>query len=204
MATIGETIRIIKQETLEATKELLVRTAKAEHAAIMRKQPVPQGFTRIVDGRVGAAEESVRADGVIVYQYRRLDEIVQFAMETLFDLSPVLSGEYRRSHVILIDGIAQPDLKSWSQGSEISISNPLPYSRKIEVGKMTMRVPGTSKVYQQAQRIVAGRFGNVVTVRFTYRSMLGNVERQIRAATAKAREQERASLRFPALVIRER
>ena len=61
-------------------------------------------FTRNVDGREGASEESVRPDGVITYIYPRLDAVVQFAMEVLFDLSPVLSGEYRNSHTLFVDG----------------------------------------------------------------------------------------------------
>jgi len=173
---IAETIRILKQDTVAATKALLVQTAKAEHAAVVREQPAPQGFIRFVDGRQGAVEESVRPDGVIIYRYRRLDEVVQFAMETLFDLSPVLSGEYRNSHVLFVNGIEASNLAKLAEGDEISIMNVLPYSRKIEFGKMQMRVPGTSKVYQSARRAIEGRFGNTVSVSFTYRAFLGGFQ----------------------------
>lgn len=194
MAAIAETVRILKQDTVEATKALLVQTAKREHAKIMAADPAPQSFVRIVDGIVGAAEDRARPDGIIIYQYRRLDEVVEFAMETLFDLSPVLSGEYRLSHTIMVDGIAERNLKHWKPGSEISIMNQLPYSRKIEVGKMKMRVSGTSRVYQRALRKIMDRFGNLVTVRFTYRSARG----------APTKGADRDSYRFPTLVIRER
>ncbi|MBT9370277.1 hypothetical protein [Rhizobium sp. CSW-27] len=230
--SIGETVRVLKQDTEDATRDLLVRTAKREHAKVMAADPKPQAFVRIVDGVLGAPEERARPDGVIVYQYQRFDEIVQFAMETLFDLSPVLSGDYRNAHMITIDGVPATGLKDWKPGSEITILNPLPYSRKIEVGSMTMRVAGSDKVYQQARRIVMGRFGNVASIQFTYRAFIGGnsinqakapssgkswwlghdgearaasgvVESRI-ARTHGATAHNQRDVRFPALVITER
>ncbi|MBX4944636.1 hypothetical protein [Rhizobium binae] len=229
---IGEHIRVLKQENLEATRALIVSTAKSEHAKVMADPPVPQSFVRIVDGAVGAIEERVRPNGVIIYQYRRLDEIVQFAMEALYDLSPVLSGEYRNSHMLLINGVEARNLADLNSADEISIMNPLPYSRKIEVGKMQMRVAGTSKVYQSARRKIMARFGNLVSVDFTYRAFLGGVQVNQQSAGSTGQSwwlghdgMERAAsgvnesaiardfgktahnarnVRFPALIIRER
>lgn len=150
----------------------LAAFAKREHGKIMRADPRPSGFRRFVDGKEGAAEEAVKAFGVIEYHYQRLNEVVQFAMDTLFALSPVLSGAYRRSHTLFVNGGAVSDLKSWKPtDGEIYIVNPLPYARKIELGKQKMRVPGSDRVYQQAEQILKRRFGNIAAIKFTYRSV---------------------------------
>lgn len=193
-AGIGQQFRIATQATLEETRKQLVKVAKREHARVMETDPRPTTFQRFVDGRLGAVEESVKGNGVIHYVYPRLDIVAQFAMETLFDRSPVLSGEYRNAHQLFLNGTAVPNLKGWKSGDEVSISNPLPYSRKIEVGAMTMRVPGTSRVYQEAAKIVQGRFGNLAGITFTFRAVVGGAVRG-----SKARD-----LRYPVLIITER
>jgi hypothetical protein len=233
VARIGataEVFRVAGQQTVEATRKLLIRTAKAKNAEVMGRDPRPATFTRYVDGKQGAAEEAVEATGTIVYRYPRLELVAQFAMETLFDLSPVLSGDYRNAHTLFLDGMPVSDLKSWRPGDEISISNPLPYARKIEIGKMKMRVPGTDHVYEQARRKVMARYGNMARIDFTYRALIGGGQvNQARAAssgqpwwlgggsarsasgmfeTRIARDfgktaHNRANLRFPTLVIKE-
>ena len=164
----GETLR-----ALAATQADLAAFAKREHAKVMRADPRPSSFRRFVDGREGALEESVKRFGVIEYHYQRLDEIVRFAMDTLFALSPVLSGDYRRAHTLFVGGVAVGDLKGWTpeSGDEIYILNPLPYARRIELGKMKMRVAGTDKVYAQSEQILKRRFGNLAAIKMTYRSV---------------------------------
>lgn len=188
---------VARRATAEATQRAIVRTAKRLHGEVMRTDPRPVRFTRIVDGQMGAREESVRPDGVITYIYPRLDAVVQYAMEVLFDLSPVLSGQYRKSHTIFAGGAAVPDLKNWRPDDEIVITNPIPYARKIELGIMKMRVPGSAKVYSQAAKKVRARFGNVAKIGFTYRGIVGG-------AVSSTRAGNKPDLRYPALVITER
>lgn len=228
IASTGQTFRIAAQKTMEATHRILVATAKREHAKVMAADPRPASFTRIVDGRQGAREEEVRPDGIIVYRYPRLEQVAQFAMEMLFDLSPVLSGAYRTAHTLFLNGQPAANLEGWKPGDEVSISNPLPYSRKIEIGSMKMRVPGTDMVYQQARRKVMARYGNLATIDFTYRAIIGGrgVNQALaassgqpwwlgngggpRAATGEFEKtlgstaHNRANIRFPVLIIRER
>lgn len=230
IASIGESFRIARQNCLKQMHGALVRTAKREHARVMATEPRPASFSRIVDGRQGAPEESARPDGVIVYRYPRLEAVVQFAMETLFDLSPVLSGDYRNGHMLIVGGAPAASMKDWRPGQEIVITNILPYARKIELGKMTMKVPGTDRVYTQARRKVMARHGNMAKVDFTYRAFIGGVsvdqakaasqgqpwwlgDGAARSASGMAETRiakqfgktahNRASLRYPCLVIRE-
>ncbi|MER8615969.1 hypothetical protein NKG99_03810 [Mesorhizobium sp. M1409] len=167
------TFAIAAQATIEATQKMVVAVAKREHAAVMNTAPMPSSFIRIVDGQQGTPEEAVKPFGVIVYTYPRLEEVVRFAMQTLFDLSPVLSGEYRNSHTLFVNGAAAANLDGYIPGADLAITNYVPYSRKIEVGSMKMRVPGTEEVYQQARRVIMARFGNIAKVQFTYRGIVG-------------------------------
>ncbi len=218
--SVSETFRVASQKTLEQAHRILVATAKREHSRIMTSDPQPTTFTRMVDGKFGAVEESVKPTGIIVYRYPRMEEAVQFAMETLFDGSPVKSGEYRKSHILFVNGAPATNLKGWKPGTEITITNFLPYSRKIEVGKMRMRVSGTDMVYQRARKKIMARFGNVAKIDFTYRAYIGgHMISQSKAAayrghkrsatgtiekTLKPGEHNKSDVRFPVLVISER
>ncbi|MBR2689169.1 MAG: hypothetical protein IKE42_15055 [Aquamicrobium sp.] len=223
---IAEQFRVAINGTLEELHKNVVLTAKREHGRVMETDPRPASFRRIVDGQLGAPEEAVKPAGIIVYQYPRLDQVVQYAMEVLFDKSPVDSGDYRNAHMIFIENSPARNLAEMRPGDEVTITNPMPYARKIEVGSMTMRVPGTDHVYQQARQIVAARWGNVARIRFTFRALVGgHVVMQEKAhsfgqgwwlggasarpATGDFEKQlaptlhNRADLRFPALVISE-
>lgn len=108
----------------------------------------------------------------LVLRYVYMTPVVEFALETLKSLSPVGSagdrhpGLYRDSHMIFIDGHVVKDASGWQPGQQVNISNPEPYSRKIEAGRMHMNVPG--HVYEQAEPIISARFGGSVNVKFVY------------------------------------
>lgn len=158
--------------TLEEVQKHTAAVAHREHAKVMATDPRPGRFTQYVDGVEGAAFEAVKGGGVIFITYDRLDVVTQFAMESLFDLSPVDSGDYRNAHSLFLNGVPVANLKEWRTGDEIVIANPLPYARKIELGVMEMRVSGTDHVYQQAEAKVKGRYGNLADIRFVFRSLV--------------------------------
>jgi hypothetical protein len=168
---VSAQFKIALQATEAETHKLIVAVAKREHAKVMETPPKPVSFDRRVDGHLNAPEESVKSNGVIVYSYQRLDVIVQYAMDVLFDKSPVLTGVYRNNHTLLINGAPARNLAEYSPGDEITIANPVPYARKIEVGSMQMTVPGTDHVYQQAAQLVKARYGNMARISFTFRSI---------------------------------
>ncbi|KQS84127.1 MULTISPECIES: hypothetical protein [unclassified Rhizobium] len=186
--SMSELVRVLKQETVEETQKFIVRIAKRAHSEVMSDPPPPSSFVRIVDGQIGAPEEAVKHDGRIVYQYSRIQEVVDFAIATLIDKSPELSGAYKNAHRLYLNGHPVADLSGYQSGDDVMITNTLPYARKIEVGAMKMRVSGTSKVYQQARRIVMGRFGNMVKVEFTFRAVIGGqaVNQAEAASTGKS------------------
>lgn len=148
----------------------LAEFARQANAAVMNFDPKPAGFVRTVDGVAGASEDAVKPNGVIVYRYQRIEEAVLAAMDVLRQVSPVASGAYRDAHTIFVNGVAQLDrLPTMTADDEVTITNLAPYARKIEVGHMKMKVSGSDHVYQHAQQVVAGRFGNQVKVTFEMR-----------------------------------
>jgi hypothetical protein len=189
---------VAAQATQEEAHKQLVTLAKREHGKVMQSEPRPGRFIRTVDGVRGAREEQVKPDGSIVYVYPRLDEVVQAALDILFDLSPVLSGAYRMNHRLFIDGVEARNLAGWDGKSAIVISNSMPYSRKIELGKMTMRVPGSDRVYEQAEFALLQRFGNQARVFFTYRGLMGG------SLLSAKQGGNKSEYRYPALEIWER
>ena len=101
-----------------------------------------------------------------------MGDVVKFALETLKALSPVgASGDphpglYRDSHMVFIDGHNVDNVDGWKPGQQIAISNPVPYSRIIELGNGKMRAP--LYVYWQAEVEVSNRYGNSINSYFTY------------------------------------
>lgn len=210
--------RVAAAATVEETRRILIETAKREHGAIMKAAPQPKSFVRTVDGKVNAPETAVKADGRIEYRYHRMNEVVQAAMELLFDLSPVLSGEYRNNHQIFTGGAAVTNLSQWDGKSEIVITNTMPYARKIELGKMKMRVAETDHVYQQAEFLLRRKFGNQARIKFIYRGVVTGAmpdpmsfPSSLRKRGAKGRFEgggghahNKSSNRYPALEIEAR
>jgi hypothetical protein len=108
----------------------------------------------------------------IIFRYLAMQDVVDFALATLHDRSPVGSGAdqhpglYRDSHKVFLSGHVVEDVSAWRPGDQINISNPVPYARKIEAGHGKMSVPG--RVYEDTALIVAGRYGNQAAVKFTF------------------------------------
>lgn len=100
-----------------------------------------------------------------------MQEVVDFALDHLRANSPVGSGRdphpglYRDSHMLFVNGRNAADLSAWRPGDEIEISNPVPYARKIETGKISVSHP---MVYELAEQAVSAKYGDTASIRFTY------------------------------------
>lgn len=212
LPAIREQFALARRSALAQATNGLAEFAKQANAAVMAFEPRPAGFIRTVDGITGAPEEAVKSNGVIVYEYQRLEVAVLAAMDVLRQVSPVESGAYRDAHTIYVNGEAQlQTLPTMTVEDDVAIMNLEPYARKIEVGHMTMKVSGTSHVYQHAQQVIAGRFGNQVKVTFEMREAPGGgyvlkgsfargVGPQARRRLAKD-TRAGAQLTYPALVF---
>jgi hypothetical protein len=120
--------------------------------------------------------ESVILPGPIVYRYRYLTEVIEVALTTLQRLSPVRSGLYAKSHTIYVHG--QPVGRAPKQiTEEVIISNPVPYARKIEVGKtrsgrpFVIQVP--NRIYERTAKALRARYRKQAKVSYEYITVAG-------------------------------
>jgi hypothetical protein len=120
----------------------------------------------IVDGRVGASEDAVRCPGgKIVYEFDYWPEIIQYALSVARLRSPVSSGAYRDSWIVLVndrdwDGGAVPP------GAEVIVVNDKPYARKIHVGAMEMTLP--PGIVEDIRQIVQRAYGRLIRAEVSF------------------------------------
>jgi hypothetical protein len=194
----------------------LAAFAKASLADAIASGRGSRNYVRTVNGSTDAPEESVRPPGPIVYRFSWLDEAIVFALEFLRDRSPVgpaEMGHYRDMHQVLIGGTLIGDSSSPESlrdaviplGSEVVISNAMPYARKIEVGAMNMTV--APHVYEDARKAVNRRYSQLLRadVRFISRSdgyvLKTPSKRNRRRRDERSRGGGAESLTYPALIL---
>lgn len=108
----------------------------------------------------------------LIFRFQAMQDIVDFALHTLRELSPVSKGNdphpglYRDSHLVFLNGHVVQDVGAFKKGDQINISNPVPYARKLEIGNGKMQAP--LHVYEDGTLIVNGRYGNQAVIRFTF------------------------------------
>lgn len=143
----------------------LANFARASLAEAIREGQGSPNHDRYVNGQFGADENTVQTPGPIFYVFHWWTEIVEFAVTTLINRSPVKTGRYRRSWHVLVNGNRVEDYAKIPIGADVILVNDQPYSRKIDVGFMKMSVPPA--VVEDARKIVMSRFGNLITSKRT-------------------------------------
>lgn len=140
-----------------AISSALAQFAKQDVQRAIAAGEASERFDRYVNGRKGAAEETVRAPGPIVYEFIHWPRIVQMALAELVKRSPKRSGRYADSFFVLADSKPVTDFAAIPIDAEVVIANAQPYTRKIEVGAMKMSVP--PRHFDQAKSAMARAFG---------------------------------------------
>lgn len=150
--------------------------------------------TVTVDGRKGGALESVRpAGGSIVVEWELIGDVLGWIGNTLRERSPVVSGDYKKAHTLFADGREVEIGGEVPQAEEYVFLNPLPYARKIEMGKtksgrdFVVQVP--NRIYERTAKDAKARFGNLVNIKSVYRAVEGS---SILAYVASDRSQVRS------------
>lgn len=190
-------------------KEQLVEVQNINRAAL---GDFPS-YRVFVDGVETSALDSVSPNGTIIFDFDLGTGIVAFIHKLLMDASPVLFGQYRRSHTIYADGVEVEEPRDAEDADEVVILSLVPYARKIEgTGKRPPQSPkAPNGVYQVAAEMAKRRFGNLARVTFTYQDVIGgssaleawargNARR--RSGEAKQRRQLAKNMRQPAIYIR--
>lgn len=158
-AMVARTIRLFRDQTLSpaALSGVLATVARQKRDELIASGNAPPAYQTFVDGREGAPEESVRPDGAILYRFNLLGQAVAFALTYCLARSPVESGAYRRAWFVAVDGRRwDGDLNDIPAGSEVLVTNPMPYARKIDVGGMRMKMP--PQIVEGARQQVMHKF----------------------------------------------
>lgn len=156
------------------SKKLADHAAKRIKTAADRNRQilgVDSPYTVKVDGRLGAPLHSVRPDGEIVAEFDLLGDTLTWIYNALVNSSPVLTGQFYSSFVVLADGIEIDPTKEKSFADEWVFINTQPYARKIERGLSKQAPDG---VFQVVTELARQRLGNIAVVRFGFRSLVGH------------------------------
>lgn len=132
--------------------------------------------TTVVDGREGAQPESVKPDGVIVFEFNLLEDLFAWIGEELVKHAPVGGGKdkhaglFARSFIFLADGQQVDPGAPAPQATEYVFVNSQPYARKLEQGASPQAPDG---VFEAVATMASRRFGNLARIRFAYRPLVG-------------------------------
>ena len=195
--------------TSEALRLKLAQTARAALADVLESGEGSPDYVCVVNGRVGASEESVALPGPILYKFSWLQDVAAYALAFLRARwnaqGPQKGGHYRDSHFVLADGVeVRPE--AIGNAHEIIVTNDQPYARKAQVGAKGFTVP--KGIYEDCRQALYRRFGRAllkINVRFISLDG-GYVMKGSRHPAKGAKPRKGAAkgqpLTYPALVIR--
>lgn len=131
-----------------------------------------------VDGQSGASLDSVNPNGgSIITEWDLVGDVLVWIGQTLYDRSPVSSGDYRHGHTLLADNDEIAPGAAIPPADQYVFVNTVPYARRIEIGKtkagrdFVMQVP--NRIYENTARDAKGRFGNIAKIQFNYLELEG-------------------------------
>lgn len=136
-------------------------------------QIIPKALT--VDGESVSRFRSVPLTSVARVDWQNDYDIVSWIWQKLHDLSPVKTGRYRASHVLMCDGeIVDGPSPAIAAEDQWTFVSPVVYARKIEGtaaaggGRRPPQSPQAPEgVYAVVAALAAERFRNV-SIKFTY------------------------------------
>lgn len=149
----------------EQSRLLAAHARRARDALIAEGRAAP-GYLTYVDGRLGAAEESVRPEGAIRYVFSTIARAVAFAQAYAEGASPVLSGAFRRSWIVVVNGARWTrDVATIPPDAVVHLVNTSPYARRLEVGRRD-RKPGLGyKLVERTRQQTRQRFPGLAVER---------------------------------------
>jgi hypothetical protein len=141
--------------------------------------------------------------GVIVAEYRLVDDVLAWIMQTLRDRSPVISGAYRDGHKMFADNVeADPDNPPLA--SQYTFFNLVPYARRLEVGKTEsgrdFLIQVENRIYARTAQDARARFGNVAKITTGFAST-PEAYRLQRSSGRRKRSQAGAVVTSPAIYV---
>jgi hypothetical protein len=125
--------------------------------------------TVTVNGRQDDTLSNIDPDrGIIIAEWRLVGDVLQWIAQTLYDRSPVISGDYRDGHIMLADG-AEADPYNPPMATQFTFLNLMPYSRRIEIGKTESGrdfvIQVENRIYIRTGEDAKAKFGNIAKIR---------------------------------------
>jgi len=161
-------------------------------------------YRTFVDGRETRNLRSGNVASEIVARWELAAGVFAYIDDLLTHAGPVLTGAYRKAHVIYADGVEIEDPDKAIGAREVLFFALAPYARKIERGKKGY-APG--HVYEAVAAMAKARFSNVALIRFTYQAPEGDAGSLGVWATRNAvharkpRQQAQKNFRQPAILV---
>lgn len=190
-----QTVRLLRAKASpEAFRAYHAKVAKRELARYLAEAGDKPEIIRYVDGREGAAEESVRFGGVIRYEFVRLARIARDALELARDLSPVRSGRYREAWFLMLDGQEVDANAVRADAREITLTNDQPYHRKLEMtvnqgarGPVKVSVRKPPGICEAVRQRLFRKYGQAFSAQITFIELQGGytLKGYTRTGTAK-------------------
>jgi hypothetical protein len=155
---------------MRATLAGFARDALAEAQATNRSTlGAEPRYETFVDGRKGGTLESVQPNGVIVFEFDLVRDVVAWITEQLDAHSPFKTGRYKRSHTIFADGVQVDGPKSIAPDArEIIFVPSVAHARRLEHGWSKQAPNG---VYQVVAALARSRFGNIARIAYSFRAL---------------------------------
>lgn len=193
-------------------KRHLVKVARDGHARIMadaKSRGSDPQWEAYANQPGNTNLESVVLPGPIVFKYRYLGEIIKEALTALQKASPVRSGLYAKSHIVLVNGVAVDNVpKVLKSGDVVTITNPVPYARRLEIGKteagrdFVIQVP--NRIYERvAKKMLNPKYRKVAKITFAYVALADSYATKGggRGSAHKSRRKAGSKVMAPALII---
>lgn len=151
---VEEITRFVTDDiSVDTARAALIADINTERDRLIASGEASTQWVRSVNDIRGAPETDLRVGGSIAYNFGRIAEAATFALDLCRSRSPVASGDYRNAWTVMVDGkIWSKDFEDLPFGSEVTIVNPAPYARKIDVGAMPKMsvAPGIVEAVRQA------------------------------------------------------
>lgn len=177
----------------EEAKRRHVAIARRGLAAFIGRQREKPAWRIEVDGHPAASEDQVRPYGVIAYRFFRWPQIARFSIQTARDLSPVESGDYKKSWFLIADGAEVLESAVPANVARLILCNDVPYAKKIHVRGARLRgvPPG---IVEKVRQLVLRRFGGIVTANIEFLTLSGGYVLQGGSPLKRAAQDRRSSV----------
>lgn len=150
----------LKRFSPEEAKKKHIAAARAALRQVQGQRLDKLSYQIYTDGSASTTEESVKPFGVIQYLFLRMNQIGKYAYVTARAMSPVESGRYRDSWILVADDVVVSENDVPATAKQLILVNYQPYSRKIQLrgAKLKGVPPGIVEKIQLQVRRLYGKF----------------------------------------------